>query len=104
MADVLNHLQDALNDWTSLARIIEAIEHDVGRQDDLIATRWVDGHSLKTFHATANNPLVAGVTARHGARKLDVPKSMMKIQEARHLVLSIAGKWIAAKIAGTDEE
>lgn len=98
-ADVLNYLQGALNDWTNLARIIEAIEHDVGRQDDLIATGWVDGRSLKAFHATANNPLVAGVTARHGARKFDVPKSTMDIHEARHLVLNVAGKWIAAKIA-----
>ncbi len=98
-ADVLNYLQGALNDWTNLARIIEAIEHDVGRQVDLIATGWVDGHSLKAFHATANNPLVAGVTARHGARKFDVPKSTMDIREAKHLVLNVAGKWIAAKIA-----
>lgn len=99
VADALNYLQGALNDWTNLARIIEAIEHDLGRQDDLIATGWVDGRSLKAFHATANNPLVAGVTARHGARRFEVPKSTMEIREARHLVLNVASKWIAAKIA-----
>lgn len=101
VADVLNYVQGALNDWTNLARIIEAIEHDVGRQDDLIGTGWVDGRSLKAFHATANNPLVAGVTARHGARKFEVPKSTMEIHEAKRLVLNVAGKWIAAKIAAT---
>ncbi len=99
VADVLDYLKGALDDWTNLARIIEAIEHDVGRQDDLIATGWVDGQSLKAFHATANNPLVAGVTARHGARKFQIPKSTMDIHEARQLVLNVAGKWIAAKIA-----
>lgn len=99
VADVMNYLQGALNDWTNLARIIEAIEHDIGRQDDLIATGWVDGESLKAFHATANNPLVAGVTARHGARKFQVPKSTMEINEARRMVLNVAGKWIAAKNA-----
>lgn len=98
VADVLNYLQGALNDWTNLARIIEAIEHDLGRQD-LIATGWVDGRSLKAFHATANNPLVAGLTARHGARRFEVPKSTMEIHEAKRLVLNVAGKWIAAKIA-----
>ena len=99
VADVQGYLMSTLDDWTNLARIIEAIEHDVGRQDDLIATGWVDGQSLKAFHATANNPLVAGVTARHGARKFDVPKSTMKMDEAKRLVLNVASKWIVAKIA-----
>jgi hypothetical protein len=98
VADVLSYVQGALNDWTNLARIMEAIEHDVGRQKDLVATGWVDGPSLKAFHATANNPLTAGLTARHGARKFDVPKSTMDIHEARHLVLNVTGEWIAAKI------
>ncbi|TDK26263.1 hypothetical protein E2F46_06620 [Luteimonas aestuarii] len=99
VADVLAYLKGALDDWTNLTRIIEAVEHDVGRQDDLIATGWVDGQSLKAFYATANNPLVAGVTARHGARKFQIPKSTMDIHEARQLVLKVAGKWIGAKIA-----
>lgn len=97
--DVLKYVQGSLDDWTNLARIIEIIEHDVGKPADFIATGWVDGRRLKAFHATANNPLVAGVTARHGARRFETPKLTMDINEARQLVLNVVQKWIAARIA-----
>jgi hypothetical protein len=101
VVDVLQYLQNPLDDWSNLGRIIEAIEHDVGGVDKLVATSWVDKRSLKRFHATANNPLVAGVTARHGARKYKAPGSPMDTHEARSLITGIARKWIIAKIGAT---
>lgn len=101
VADVLQYLQNPLDDWSNLGRIIEAIEHDAGGIDKLVATGWVDERSLKRFHATANNPLVAGVTARHGARKYKAPGNPMDTHEARSLITGIVRKWIIAKIGAT---
>lgn len=95
--DVFKYLQESLNDWSNLGRIIEAIEHDLGGRDSLVATGWVDARSIKAFHATANNPLAAGVTARHGARKYDAPRTPMEPYDARNMVLIVTRKWIAAK-------
>src|SRR5690606_956248 len=92
------YLQGPLSDWTNLARIMEAIEHNTGNEMKLIATGWVDEQSIKAFHASANNPLVAGVTARHGARKFGIPKATMEVYEARQLVLDVTRKWIDAKM------
>ncbi|AGG87625.1 MULTISPECIES: hypothetical protein [Rhodanobacter] len=101
VADVQQYLRGPLDDWSNLGRIIEAIEHDAGGIDKLIATGWIDARSLKRFHATANNPLVAGVTARHGARKYKAPGSPMDTHEAQSLITGIARKWIIAKIGAT---
>lgn len=98
VADVQQYLHGPLNDWSNLGRIVEAIEHDTGGIDQLVATGWVDWRSLKSFHATANNPLVAGVTARHGARKFKAPGNPMDIHEAKSLITGIVRKWIIAKI------
>ncbi|MFZ5635469.1 MAG: hypothetical protein ACOY82_02670 [Pseudomonadota bacterium] len=98
--DVFEYLQGALNDWSNLGRIIEAIEHDLGGREKLLATGWADSESLKSFGATANNPRVAGATARHGARRFDPPKKPMEIHQARIMVLEVARHWIVAKING----
>jgi hypothetical protein len=98
--DVFEYLQGALNDWSNLGRIIEAIEHDLGGREKLLATGWTDSESLKSFSATANNPRVAGATARHGARKFDSPKKPMEIDQARIMVLEVTRLWVLAKING----
>ncbi|MCX7514247.1 hypothetical protein ACFWZ3_05415 [Frateuria sp. GZRR35] len=61
--DVFKYMQGPLDDWSNLGRIIEAIEHDLGGRDSLVALGWVDAQAIKTFRATANNPKVAGATA-----------------------------------------
>lgn len=97
VADVFSYLQGSLNDWSNLGRIIEAVEHDVGGINSLVASGWVDERALKSFHATANNPVVAGSTARHGARKFKAPASPMDLHDAKSLVVGIVRKWITAK-------
>ena len=102
VADVFGYLQGSLNDWTNLARIMEAIEHNLGSEDKLIATGWADRQSVKAFHASANNPLIAGATARHGARRFGIPKETMEIHQARQLVLDVARRWVDAKIGAAN--
>lgn len=102
VGDVYGYLRGSLSDWSNLGRIMEAVEHDVGDRDSLIATGWVDAQSIRAFHATANNPLVAGTTARHGARKFESPKKPMEIHEARGLVLRVVRRWIEAKAAALE--
>lgn len=98
MADVFEYMKKPLNDWSNLGRTLEVIEHDFDDRDALIATGWIDEESLKRFHATANNPVVAGATARHGARKYKAPKQPMGIDEARTMVISIVRQWIEEKL------
>jgi len=99
--DVLQYLLGPLDDWSNLGRILEAMEHDVGGRAQLARTGWVSELSLKRFHMTANNPSVAGPTARHGARRFQAPDDPMTISEARGLVTDIARKWMIARMGGT---
>lgn len=95
--DVLAYMKGSLNDWSNLGRIVEAVEHDLGGRDGVIAKGWADPDVLKSFNATANNPRAAGVTARHGARKFDLPRKPMSIHEARAMVLKLVKSWICEK-------
>lgn len=94
--DVLKYLAGSLSDWTNLWRLVEVVEHDVGGERALLDLGWVDAERYKLFKRTANDPAVAGPTARHGARKNMPTPGPMDISEARSLTLEILRRRVAA--------
>ncbi len=99
--DVLNYLAGSLSDWTNLWRLVEVVEHDVGGERALLDSGWVDAERYKLFKRTANDPAMAGPTARHGARKNIPTPEPMSMSEARSLALQMLRRWVTT--VGTDD-
>lgn len=85
------------HDWINMYKILEIIESDVGGkiyQEGLANKSEVD-----RFTQTANSVEALGDKARHGIKKVPLPKKPMTIQEAQYLIRSLINKWIDSKVS-----
>jgi hypothetical protein len=82
-------------DWSTLYRIYEVIEKDIG---SIPAKDWATKKALSLFAQTANHQEASGDDARHGELSTKPPTKPMDIERARELIRHIADKWLREKI------
>ena len=84
-------------DWVNLYRIWEVIQEDQGRK--VFEKKWASEEVAGRFEQTANSYGAIGEASRHGHEKIPPPRQVMKLDDARALILGIARKWLEEKTA-----
>lgn len=87
------------HDWTSLNRLYEEIESDVGNKEKIISEGWATIKLIDRFKHTANSS-TAGDASRHGGKKMaKPPKHPMTIGQARVFIMLILHNWLEWKMS-----
>lgn len=86
------------HDWTSLYRLFEVIEDDVGGIDKIVSHGWATKSKLRLFKHTSNSPGAVGDEARHGKETSEPPLWPMGLGEARALIEFIMHNWLRTKM------
>lgn len=86
------------HDWTSLNRLYEEIEGDVGSKEKIKSEGWASIKLIDRFKHTANSS-TAGDASRHGGKKMaKPPKHPMTIGQARVFIMLILHNWLEWKM------
>jgi len=84
-------------DWSTLHKLLEVVEQDVGGEKELELKPWAHKVELKRFTRTANNYNALGDEARHAHSKWEKPPNPMTFSEAELLIRQTVTAWLNGK-------
>ncbi len=96
-AKIFNYLETGSNDITTLYKIYEIIETDVGGKKVITENKWASSNRITLFRRTANSPDAIGAEARHGVQKDKPPQKPMSLNESKSFISQLVKCWLNSK-------
>jgi hypothetical protein len=85
-------------DWSTLHKLLEVVEQDVGGEKELERKPWAHKAELKRFTHTANSYIALGDETRHAHHsKWEKPPNPMTFSEAELLIRQTVTAWLNGK-------
>jgi hypothetical protein len=101
VADTLRIFGTRPPTWSNLYNVYELVREDVGGEQKIANSGWIEKDELASFKATANDPSAIGDDARHQKRsssKKSPKKQIMSHDEAREFLHQLLNGWLVSKI------
>ena len=91
------------NQWTGLARTLEAIQHDLHPKGlSVEKLGWSSANEVKRFERTANSS-ASGDGSRHGYERYAPPSNPMNLDEARNYMQKLLRSWTTYRLSLFDD-
>jgi hypothetical protein len=90
--------------WPNLFNLYEIVKEDVGDEQGVKGSGWIDKDELIRFKATANDPSAIGDQARHQKRPSSKRKPKhkpMSHEEAKAFLNDLLKGWLSSKVASS---